>query len=523
MPITWHLAPGWPAELGEPSFADMEPVKLTPHRDVHRVRIAGHDMHVKHYRPDGREALRAWFRDPKAKTECERGLELLRRGVPTLEPLAWGRDGLHGWLVTRTLPDAVNLLDWLAPRPCLRRLGPALGAFLARCHEAGVRHGDLHPGNLLLREGAGGPELFLIDLALASAGRVPTWAEARADLLAIDRWFAVRFSRQDRLRGWRAYHAARRPPVDAHHGARALADETVRTLIDLAREQDGACRGKGRHFRAIPGGLATSDAPPEAAALAAEADAVIEAGRVYKRSASSAVVETTLAGREVVLKRVDATRWTDPLAALFRAPPALHAWRMGHALCQRGLPTPRPLAVWHEYVCGLPTAGYLVMEKVPGADHLLGHVRSLAGDPAALRALAFDLGRLLRRMHAWGVSHRDLKAANILVSPAGVVMGTRRLEGAPPDGRWHLWLCDLAGVRLSPGLGVGRKARDLARLNASFLSERTVSRTDRLRVLLAYLNEALAGRVGWKGWWRRIAALTEAKRDANARRGRVLG
>jgi tRNA A-37 threonylcarbamoyl transferase component Bud32 len=522
MALRWHLAPGWPSELAFPSLEGMEPVKLAPHRDVHRLRQGGHDLHVKHYRPDGREALRRWVREPKAKAELERGLELLRRGIPTLEPLAWGEDGLESWLVTRTLPGAVNLLDWLAPRPSLRQLAPALGAFLARCHEAGIRHGDLHPGNLLLRETGQGPQLYLIDLALASAGSPPTWAEAREDLLALGRWFATRFSRTDRLRGWHAYVAARRLPLDARHEARSLAEETVRSLRAVARLQDRGFRGKGRHFRRIPGGLATADAP-DVLPLLASADQVIESARTLKKSASSAVVETALEGREVVLKRVDATRWTDPLAALFRPPPALHAWRMGHALCQRGVPTPRPLAVWHHHHLGLPGTGYLVMEKVAGAVHLMDHARSLAGRPSAGRELAFQLGRLVRLLHQWELSHRDLKAANLLVAPYGAKMGARWLEAAPPDGRWHLWLCDLAGVRPCPGMGLERKARDLSRLNASFLTEPTVNRPARLRALLAYLNEALAGRAGWKSWWRRIAQLTESKRQANARKGRVLG
>ena len=223
--------------------------------------------------------------------------------------------------------------------------------------------------------------------------------------------------------------------------------------------------------------------------------------------------------RPVILKRVDATRWTDPLASMFRPPPALHAWRMGHALALRGLATPRPLAVWHRSRCGLPTTGYLLMDRLPEARTLLDHLRA-GGEK---RGVLHELGRLIRRLHAWHLSHRDLKAANILVSPARPVMGARGLERAESDGKQHVWLCDLAGVRRHPGISEARRVRDLARLAASFLVEPSLSLTDRLRFLGSYLNAGLRGIRGWKSWWKRIALAAEAKRDSNRRRGRVLG
>src|SRR3954469_12533636 len=92
--IGGFTAPGCPSgrEIDLAAWP-LEPVKLAPHRDVFRVRLDGLDLHVKHYRPDGRERLRWFVRQLKAHSEYERGLEVLRRGVPTLEPLAWGRAG----------------------------------------------------------------------------------------------------------------------------------------------------------------------------------------------------------------------------------------------------------------------------------------------------------------------------------------------------------------------------------------------------------------------------------------------
>ena len=126
--------------------------------------------------------------------------------------------------------------------------------------------------------------------------------------------------------------------------------------------------------------------------------------------------------------------------------------------------------------------------RVPEARELAAAV---AAGPR--RAWFDSLGRLIRQMHEKQVAHRDLKAANILMSGDAPV------------------LIDLVGV--VPGTPVGRRLRmkNLARLNASFLHSPNVTRTDRLRFLRAYLAWGLHGRAGWKDWWNGVARETELK------------
>ncbi len=517
--IRWHLAPGWegpPPPLEEWCAAGLAGVvKQAPHRTVWEVRLPGLHLHVKHYR----EGLGRRLRGARAAREFALTCEVARRGVPTLEALAWGEDGTASYLITRTLPQALELAE-LLQRPLPPRLRQSLarqlGEFLALAHTAGVRHDDLHPGNVLVC-GQDGPRLHLIDLDAVRLGPPLSWPARRDNLVVLNRWFTLRFSATDRFRCWRAYSRAA-ALADERTSAREVEAWTRASLLEFVRRLDRRCLGGNRHFRRLrrPGLSGYAVADVDLSPLLADFET--PEARTLKRSASSVVVERDLASRPVICKRLPLTGWSDPLAALVRPTPALRSYRMGHALRLRGLPTPRPLAVWHRLCFGLPTEGYLVVDRVPDAVDLAQFVRQRA-DPDRLRRLIEQLARLVRSLHRWQLSHRDLKAANVLVSPQGWAVGPRGLREKEADGDDHVWLVDLVGVRRHRRLGERRRAKDLARLNASFLAEPAVNRPARLRFLRVYLGRDTAS---WKTWWRRVEELTGAKVERNRTRGRPL-
>jgi tRNA A-37 threonylcarbamoyl transferase component Bud32 len=556
--VRWQIQPGLEFLFGPDGLrldewlaaGQAHIVKHGPHRTVYHVVLPELDFFLKHNRlADGRAWLRELVRPSKARGEYEHALAAAARGVPTFEPLAVGETcrgagPRSSFLLTRTLPEArplnsfleATLPQWPDPRRARmrQRLAVALGRLLARLHDAGVTHLDLHPGNLLIRlDGDDRPELFLIDLHALHLGAPLSWRARRANLVILNRWFMLRSERNDRLRFWRAYCAEtknRLPVSEIRRLARAVERGTLASNLRFWRGLDARCLGANRHFRRLRGasmiGHAVADLPPEALApLLADPDAPFArpGAAVLKKSRSSAVVEFDLPGpdgpRRVVYKRFTVTRWSDPWTTLFRPSPALRSYVMGHALLLRRLPTPRPLAVWHRYRRGLPHEGYLLAEKAPDALDLLAFVNHLQALPATvgrvvLRRLLDQLAFLVSTLHQRRLSHRDLKASNMLVG------GVSALSAG---GDLTLSLIDLVGVRRPLKLRRHRRVQNLARLNASFHNHPALTRTDRLRFLRMYLRWGLRGRIGWKRWWRQIEAATAAKVARNLRKGRPLG
>ena len=391
-----------------------------------------------------------------------------------------------------------------------RKLTASLAEYVAKLHAAGVTHPDLHPGNLLIRANEVGFQFFLIDVHDVVLGR-PLGPVARTrNLVLFNRWFQLRTTRADRLRFWRAYAGEQAHSEDARRIERA----TDRSVVGLWASRDGRCLRKNRHFRVVRGpvvsGVIVRDLGPDAIdGFLADPDAPFAApDAVLLKSSRSATVcvvsvPTATGPRPMVYKRFRVTHGSDYLAAIFRPPPALRSWKNGHALIDRGLPTPRPWIVIHRKRFGLSGTGYLLCDLVPDARHLHDAIR--AASISEKRRLTEVLARWIRLMHERGVSHRDLKAANILITLAG-----------------DCQFIDLVGARTQRRVSREVRVRDLSRVNASFMDSLVVTWMDRLRFLRTYLLWGLKGHSDWGVWWGQVRGATAAKVRQNERRNRSL-
>jgi tRNA A-37 threonylcarbamoyl transferase component Bud32 len=276
------------------------------------------------------------------------------RGVPVPELVAAGAS----FTATRWQEGA---------RPATRADLPLLLAAIADAHHRGMLHGDLHLGNLLVRDGG----VLFLDLQ-----RARFWPWLPGVLRRRELGFFA-YSLLDPLppelasvRFWRDRRAQRRWRSRTD---RCLAETGGFTAFEL-----GAARGFRRRDADAAALQAIVASLGELAPFKSNAN-----GRLYRR-ASWVVKEF-------------------PSAAAAR-----RAWIGGNGLEARGIATCRPIA-W--------AGTFLVMED--GGATLSDWVDAdFAKSSEKERAeLADALGDLLARLHARGVYHADLKANNVVWRP----------------------------------------------------------------------------------------------------------
>jgi serine/threonine protein kinase len=476
---------------------------------------------------------------------------------------------MENYLVTHALSESVPLQQFLEEKlpewPVERRarlcrnIADALAVMTARLHDAGFYHLDYHPGNIMVQVGDDDqPRLAIIDLDGLRVTRwfwqfwediarlfmihfdarqlssPLTWLESQRNLALLNHYFWLRCGRTDRFRFVRAYVRARQlPPPELAEFANGIEDATRDWAERLWRRWGRRCQRSNKYFRSAKGprtwSIASRSLDPQVLKqLLADPDAPFRAEGtiVLKDSHTTTVAETTLLvdgqPTRVIYKRFNKKKWIDPFLTYFRPSRGWQAWQAAQHLVSRAMPTPQSLAFiarmrrfpfdifWY-----LPHETYVVTVKQEGSITLGDYIREVLPrlDPQMRRErierFTIALARLLRTLHERSLSHRDLKAANILV------VGDQAAE-------FELSLIDLVGVRLIHPLPRHRRVQNLARLSLSLDIVKGRTRTDALRFLRAYLSWGLSPFNQWKELWRSVVASSEIKRQRNERHGRVL-
>ncbi len=528
-------------------------VKSGPHRIVYRVALPQGVIFIKHFLvPNLRAILRQWVRRGKGRNEGKRSVQLAELGLPTIRPIALGEQRkrnclFENYLVTPEIVDSIpldefamnQLPDWPEPRRShvRQKIAVALGIMTARLHDAGFLHEDFHPGNILVRfPSEDEPELVMIDLdALRTRKKIP-WKAACQNLALLDHFFFLRSSRTDRFRFLKTYLENRsETSPDIRRYARRIEESTRAWAERLWRRWGRRCRSTNKYFEVFADDkcwtVASRDLDPgEIPPLIADPDAPFRSpsASIIKDSRTTTVAETTMMVRgrptAVIYKRFNRKKLLDPLLNLVRPSRAWRSWQAGQDLVSRGIPTPQNLAFlahrrpfrsdpifWF-----LPHETYLITVKEEPAVNLATYANKiLPALPvdirrARIRRLATSLSNLVRSLHERSLSHRDLKAANILI----------RTDTLDREDR--LSLIDLVGVHQRHPIPRGRRAQNLARLAISLGDVPGRTRTDALHFLRLYLPWGLSPLNDWKSFWRSIERAMKTKRSRNLRRGRPL-
>jgi len=520
-------------------------VKAGAGRTIHRVRIPSADVYVKHFRATNPVSLiHQCLKQGRARKEFDVALELAQVGVPTITPIALGERRRHGlllesYLISESIADGITLFDLIDRRlmtaggpisPELRfHLADELGRLAGRIHNAGVEHRDLHERNIIVRAGrTGGLELFMLDLHELRRRPGGEWKWAERDLGRMGRYFTLRTTATDRRRFFRAYAMERSLGLETtRQRAKEIETEVFESRADFWRRRDQRGPAKYNRINEFIAFGVRAFAVPELPAefvrrLMTNPDGVFDnVVAWWKQGRSTRVAAVDMPAIRhadpLVFKQYFFKGWHESLATVLRPNQAERAWNHGAALLLRELPTPRPLMLVHKTAAGLPVQSYLLCERVPGAlglcDYLEQRIKTAASHAERRRIIegvVDETARLLRMLHDRQVTHRDLKASNVLAEPT------------EDPARPKLWLIDLDGVTTWKKVPERHRAQNLARINVSFFRFDWLTLADRMRFLRTYMGRDFFDRRKRKRLWRAVHADTTAKIARNLRRGRTI-
>jgi tRNA A-37 threonylcarbamoyl transferase component Bud32 len=201
------------------------------------------------------------------------------------------------------------------------------------------------------------------------------------------------------------------------------------------------------------------------------------------------------------IKRYNYQNYFYALKYFFRSSRAKKAWKNANVLLSRGILTPSPLVFAEKRTLHFLHHSLFITAWIYDAVPLDSFFENkfqhaLTGDLLKEKwGFIADAARYVKTIHNFQIAHGDMKAKNILVKTG--------------DGQHLFFLLDLDSLKIKKSLSRKERIRDLARLNASFLDTRLLSRSDRMRFLITYLSEDPQTGSPKRIYWREIAATTE--------------
>jgi len=418
----WELEPEVEPWLSQLLSEPGEPVKEAPAKRVSRHEAGGRVFYVKRYRHDALplRSLKFFLKSSPARKEWHVASKLVALGIPAVRHVAHGER--WDW---RGLRESILITEGFQGRPLheIPGLAPAdVMQFVARLHQGGVLHADLHSGNILASTEP--LEFRLLDLDKTRIQASLTAAE-REDNLA---FLAISFPLP--LTG-RA--AARRRELRRQ----LLHDRSRRCLRhnrEFAPQRHGALNWRVR----LP--LVT---PAVARVLADPDDFLRDRARILKPGSTT----TVGVADGLVIKRFNFRKLLNLGKDLLRRSRAYRAFRKSYHLELAGIPTARVVAVADRRIAGFLACSYQVMEEIPGAITMQKFIRS---GGTLDRRLIRETAELVARLHEEGFTHRDLNERNLLLNGNGAV-----------------FLIDLDALEFTrhadAALDLGRLARDMSK------------------------------------------------------------
>jgi len=525
-------------ELCRPTDPMWQKVKQSPSRTVYRGEIDGKAIYLKHYhRKDLARRLARMLGYSYARTEMWFSSYLASRNIPATHSLAACCSPGCEWLATLAIEPSEtadiwqnrNLQQGQPGQLKVRRLTIDLARTIARMHEAGVIHRDLHAGNIIIRSDTPDPRCVIMDLHrmskrpfLSRSARAMNLAQllhdrmdstTRSERLRFLKHYLAASDVSGTLRGWQLmideFAQRHRRKLYSHRDKRIFRDNRYFSRIQLGDTWSGhvvlASKRRTESSKAPDFEFKTDDwaralAQPERLSEHHLATVIKDSpsGRVVRRHLKVGPHEL-----DVIVKRSRRKHTWKLLIDCFRPARAIRGFRLGHELLTRGIPVATPLACLQRRV-GLLLLDNILITEAHNARQLDRFLDEWLTGPASAdsplakgdrRRLAnqvlWQMGRLLQRLHDNNYRHRDLKSPNMLVNWR---------PGQDPE----ILLVDMDGLRRVMWLTVRQRFQGLMRLNVSLLRCQAVNHAGQLRLLLGYLRRTGVGRVNFKPYWRML-------------------
>jgi len=394
----------------------LDVVKTGRHRTVYRLRRpdteGGGEWYLKRYRAaDWKARLRRCLRGATACRESRAMCAVEQLGIATADVVAVLGPRCRGidrdsWLVTAGVPGAVPLDEWLADHESdvagadRRSIVRQVAEMMARMHDGGLWHGDLHAGNFLVQPSdvdhpGARWRLVLIDMYPVSRRRATVARRLKA-LAALAAAFGPAVTLSERWIFLDQYLSASSSLTDDAKSHRLWA-EAWQPLY--ARRRDRNWKRRDRHWSRGNRRLLIADsAMANCRGLACLGRRQLE--HLRDRLAAVPPPEGTsvplATGRGLVMTRI--------LRCDQSVPSARSAWELGHALWRRGLPVVRPWLFVETDRHGL-LAIPVPRQAVPLADW------------PARESLSEALERLKQRVADAGVAADQIGQDQLLVDP----------------------------------------------------------------------------------------------------------
>jgi tRNA A-37 threonylcarbamoyl transferase component Bud32 len=322
---------------------------------------------------------------PRGKKEYQLSTKLCSLSVSTPKALGYGITP-HGSCVIHEWIEGEPLMAWIDDRGKRPQLLSVLVPFLEMLKAIGLRHNDLHLGNIV---GASG-QLYLVDLHKASLKKDFAFAD---DVSNVSHALAMLYDGMDeREKAW----------FFNHYGGDTLRSSVEHELARL--RQRWITRNAARAFRTT-------------SVLVASGDRVIVRGMEEKTSGE-------YIGPIKKDRKVTVERYTDHVRKVYAHRRRLHrAWK-NHVVLEymRLFIAPRPYLLRQASVSA---PGYIAMEDLTGKGEELD--RFLDGNYDGMSKVAWHtfvetFSSFLVSVLNKKIIHRDLKACNVFVPRKGAFL-----------------------------------------------------------------------------------------------------